>query len=376
MTRERVVVAMSGGVDSSVAAALLVEQGYDVIGIMLRLWSETDQGRGPSNRCCALDAQYDAERVAQLLDIPFYVVNLSGAFKQRVVAYFEDEYAVGRTPNPCIECNRHIRFGHLLRRALALDADYLATGHYARVRHTDGAFYLLRGEDPLKDQSYVLHVLGQDQLAQVLLPIGHYTKSHVRRMALDRGLPVAQRPDSQDLCFIADGDYRRYLTQRRPDALRPGPILRRNGQVLGEHRGLAHYTIGQRKGIGVAGSHPLYVLALDATTNALIVGPAEELGQDECEAHAVNWIAGRPPAQTFRATAKIRYKSCDVPVEVDATGNDTVRVRFGRALRDITPGQAVVFYAGEQVLGGGTISPVAKRTRQAHIDRAPIGGNA
>jgi tRNA-specific 2-thiouridylase len=375
MSRERVVVAMSGGVDSSVAAALLVEQGFEVIGIMLRLWSEADQGRGPSNRCCALGAQYDAERVAQLLSIPFYVVNLSDAFKRRVVDYFEDEYAAGRTPNPCVECNRHIRFGHLLRRAKALGADYLATGHYARVEHADGAYQLLRGKDHHKDQSYVLHVLRQDQLAQVRFPIGHFAKAHVRKMALDRGLPVAMRPDSQDLCFIADGDYRRYLAQHRPDALRPGPIVRRSGDVLGQHVGLARYTIGQRKGIGVAAQQPLYVLAMDADTNALIVGTEDELGQAVCEAQGTNWISGSPPAQTFSATAKIRYKADDVPVEVDATGNDTVRVRFETALRDITPGQAVVFYHGERVLGGGMISTVGKLPRQACTDRATSGAN-
>lgn len=370
MTRERVVVAMSGGVDSSVAAALLVEQGYEVIGIMLRLWSEADQGRGPSNRCCALDAQYDAERVAQLLDIPFYVVNLSDAFKQRVVDYFEDEYVAGRTPNPCVECNRHIRFGHLLRHAKALGADYVATGHYARVEHADGVYQLLRAKDRHKDQSYVLHVLRQEQLAHVRFPIGRFTKARVRELALDRSLPVAMRPDSQDLCFITDGDYRRYLEQRRPDALRPGPIVRRSGDVLGQHQGLARYTIGQRKGIGVAAAQPLYVLAMDTGTNALIVGAEHELGQDVCEAQGVNWVSGSPPAQTFKASAKIRYKADDVPVTVDAVGEDSVLVRFEVVLRDITPGQSVVFYDGERVLGGGMIGSGGRLPDETTSDRA------
>jgi tRNA-specific 2-thiouridylase len=361
---------MSGGVDSSVAAALLVEQGYEVIGIMLRLWSEADQGRGPSNRCCALGAQYDAEQVARLLDIPFYVVNVSNAFKQSVVDYFEDEYVAGRTPNPCVECNRHIRFGHLLRHAKALGAGYLATGHYARVERAGGAYQLLRGKDPHKDQSYVLHVLRQDQLAHVRFPVGRFTKANVRKMALDRGLPVAKRPDSQDLCFITDGDYRRFLEQRRPDALRPGPIVRRSGDVLGRHQGLARYTIGQRKGIGVAAAQRLYVLAMDAGTNELIVGAEDELGQDVCEAQGVNWISGSPPARTFKATAKIRYKADDVPVTVDAVRDDNVRVRFEAALRDITPGQAVVFYDGERVLGGGMICSSGEPPHQTASDRA------
>ncbi len=356
MSKDRVVVAMSGGVDSSVAAALLVEQGYDVVGIMLRLWSEKDNGSGATNRCCALDAQYGAERVAELLGIPFFLLNVAHEFKRRIVDYFIAEYSAGRTPNPCIECNRQIRFDLLLRRALALDADYLSTGHYARIRYQDGHYQLWRGLDRQKDQSYVLHTLGQSQLARVRLPLGEFSKSEVREMARERGLPVAARKDSQDLCFISDGDYRRFLSERVPSEACPGPIRDTTGKVLGEHRGLTYYTIGQRRGIRISGPERLYVLALDPADNALIVGSADELGRDVCRAEGITWVAGEPPSETFEATAKIRYKACDAPVDVTVLDNSAAHVRFKQRQRDITPGQAVVFYQKDVVLGGGTIS--------------------
>jgi tRNA-specific 2-thiouridylase len=356
MADRRVVVAMSGGVDSSVAAALLVEQGYDVVGIMLRLWSEADRGSGPANRCCALDAQYDAERVAEAVGIPFYLVNIASEFKQRVVDYFVAEYAIGRTPNPCVECNRQIRFDLLLRRALALEADYLATGHYARIRHHNDRFQIWRGVDRGKDQSYVLHVLGQAQLAHVLLPLGAFSKTQVRDMARERDLPVADRKDSQDLCFVSDGDYRRFLSERLSDTIHPGPIRDRAGRVLGEHQGLVHYTIGQRKGLNISGPERLYVLAVDVTENALVVGTADELGQDVCMAHHMNWIAGEPPRGSFEATAKIRYKAHNALVTVTVLDDDTARIEFDQPQRDITPGQAIVLYQQDVMLGGGTIS--------------------
>jgi tRNA-specific 2-thiouridylase len=356
MARTRVVVAMSGGVDSSVAAALLVEQGYEVVGIMLRLWSEADNGKGPANRCCALDAQHDAERVARSLDIPFYLVNMAGEFKRRVVDYFVAEYAAGRTPNPCVECNRQIRFDLLLHRALTLDAQYLATGHYARVRRRGDRYQLCRGVDRRKDQSYVLHVLSQDKLAHALFPVGEHTKAQVRETARERGLPVAERGESQNLCFVGDGDYRRFLSKWAPEAIRPGPIRDSAGRVLGQHRGLALYTIGQRKGLGISAPEPLYVLALEAVDNALIVGTAAELGRDVCLARRINWIAEEPPGQVFAATAKIRYKAHDAPVTVTITDNGDAHVQFDRPQRDITPGQTIVFYQDEVVLGGGTIA--------------------
>jgi tRNA-specific 2-thiouridylase len=355
MTKERVVIAMSGGVDSSLAAALLVEQGYDVVGIMLRLWSAGDNGTRPTNRCCALDAQYDAERVAELLGIPFYVINVADEFKRHVVDYFSAAYTAGRTPNPCVECNRHIRFDLLLRRALALGADYLATGHYVRVLSQEDHFLLLRGVDRHKDQSYVLHVLGQRELARARFPLGMYTKEEVRAMAEERSLPVAQRRDSQDLCFIADRDYHTFFSKHAATALRPGPIIDTKGRVIGEHSGLACYTIGQRKGIGVSAPERLYVLELDPEHNTLIVGTADELGRDACLARCLNWVAGAPPAASFRALAKIRYKARDAAVTVQVTGGESANVQFEHPQRDITPGQAIVLYRDEIVLGGGTI---------------------
>ncbi len=352
-----VVVAMSGGVDSSVAAALLVKQGYQVTGMMLRLWSE-DCGDGGSNRCCTPGQMADARRIANQLDIPFYVIDTQEVFRRTIVQFFIDRYAAGDTPNPCLECNRSIRFEWLLNHALALGADYLATGHYARVEHgADGVSRLLRARDAHKDQSYVLSVLTQEKLQHALFPIGDYTKAEVRALAATFGLPVASKHDSQDLCFLADGDYRRFLREHAPQAIRPGPILTRNGEQLGEHTGLPHYTIGQRKGLGISHPEPLYVLATDPARNALIVGTAEELGVSALEAGRVNWIAGEPPArEPFRAEVKIRYSARPAPATVTPLPDDRLRAVFDAPLRDITPGQGAVVYEGDVVLGGGIIT--------------------
>ncbi len=353
-TGQRAVVAMSGGVDSSTAAALLLEQGYEVIGIMLRLWAEA----GPAaNRCCTPDAVADAQRVADLLGIPFYVRDYKEIFKQTIVDFFTETYARGLTPNPCLLCNRQIRFGYLLDEALALDAGYLATGHYARVRRTTGGEYqLLKGADPAKDQSYVLHRLGQAQLAHALFPVGEYTKPEVRALARARGLPVSDRPDSQDLCFLGNGDYRDFLSRHAPGAAEPGPILDTVGRKLGEHRGLPYYTIGQRKGLGIAAPRPLYVLALDTARNAVVVGTAEELGRRELMAADVTYVGGRPPEGPLSVAAKIRYKAPGAAATLLPLPGARARVQFDEPLRDITPGQGVVFYQGEVVLGGGTIA--------------------
>jgi len=354
--RPRVVVAMSGGVDSSVAAALLVEQGYDVVGMILRLWSE-DCGEGGSNRCCTPGQMADARRIAAQLGIPFYVIDTQDIFRRTVVQFFIDRYAAGDTPNPCLECNRHIRFEWLLGHALASGADYLATGHYARVeRAPDGTAHLLKARDPAKDQSYALSMLAQDQLRHALFPVGDYAKAEVRAMAAARSLPVAAKHDSQDLCFLADGDYRRFLRQHAPGAARPGPILTRDGQQLGTHTGLLDYTIGQRKGLGISYGEPLYVLATDPVRNALIVGTADALGSRSLTARRVNWIAGGPPADHFAAEIKIRYKARLAQGTVTTLPDGGVQVDFAEPQRDITPGQGVVFYAGEECLGGGIIS--------------------
>jgi tRNA-uridine 2-sulfurtransferase len=351
----KVVVAMSGGVDSSVAAALLKSQGYEVAGMMLRLWSE--EGKQDANRCCTPEAMSLARRVAARLDIPFYVVDARKVFRETVVSYFLDGYARGETPNPCLVCNRQIRWSFLLDHALALGADAMATGHYARLgRGEDDTVRLLRAVDPAKDQSYVLHVLNQEKLAKAMFPVGGYTKPEIRKLAESFGLPTATRHDSQDLCFLAGEDYRNFLQRHAPEMLVPGPVRNREGAVLGEHSGLANYTIGQRKGLGVASGVPLYVLGKDATTNSLLIGTREQLGSQELETGEVNWIAGKPPESSFRAAVKIRYTAKEAPATVGLLEDgNRVRVRFDAPQRDITAGQAAVFYNGDAVLGGGII---------------------
>ena len=355
--KKRVIVAMSGGVDSSVAAALLVEQGYDVVGMMMRLWSEPASGaNAPANRCCTPDQMADARRVAGLLDIPFYVVDVQDHFRQTIVQFFIDEHENGRTPNPCIECNRQIRFTYLLERALALDADYLATGHYAQVRHTPNGYQLLKGLDPNKDQSYVLHVLDQEKLGQVLFPIGGYTKPEVRELAQKFGLPVASKSESQDLCFLGDGDYRRFLLEYSQKASQPGPILASNGEELGRHDGLSFYTIGQRKGLGISASVPLFVLRKDVVQNALIVGPKSELGQQTLIARDVNWLSGQSPKEPIQAQIKIRYKAKGIEGTVVDLGDGRSQVTFYEPVFGITAGQGAIFYDGDICLGGGIIA--------------------
>ncbi|MBI4675830.1 MAG: tRNA 2-thiouridine(34) synthase MnmA [Chloroflexi bacterium] len=387
--KARVAVAMSGGVDSSTAAALLHERGYAVIGLMMRMWTEEGDGFLP-NRCCSPEAVADARRVCQTLGIPFYLLNVEDEFKTRVVDFFLDGYAAGVTPNPCLQCNRLVKFGTLLAKARALGADLLATGHYARiVQNERGEYELLKGVDAKKDQSYALHILSQDQLAHSMFPLGEFTKAETRALAAQYNLRVAEKAESQDLCFIADGDYRNFMRRNRPDALVPGPILDTQGNVLGQHTGLPDYTIGQRKGLGIAAREPLYVVALDGARNALIVGHKAELGKRVLIARAVNWIPPRLAEKLpLRASVKIRYRSMEAPatltpdassrilpksrvVRDDASpdlprqardrhapsegGEKKVRVEFDEPLRDITPGQAAVFYDGERCLGGGII---------------------
>ena len=356
---ERVVVAMSGGVDSSVAAALLVEQGYDVIGIMMRLWSEPDPTA--ENKCCSLEAVDDARRVAYGLGIPFYLLNFETVFKQWVVDFFTQEYAAGRTPNPCLACNRHIRFRFLLQHALSLGADAMATGHYARVDQADGRYRLLKGVDGAKDQSYVLHMLTQRELPHVMFPIGGYTKPVVRRMAEERGLPVASKHDSMELCFLADNNYRRFLQEHAPDALVPGPIVSTAGQTLGEHGGLPLYTIGQRKGLGIAAGEPLYVVGTDAARNAVIVGDASGLYRERFIARGVSWTSAAPDAP-IAAEVKVRYKATPVAAVVTPLPDGRVAVSLDEPQRAITPGQGAVFYRGDEVLGGGIIDDISDRS--------------
>jgi tRNA-specific 2-thiouridylase len=325
--------------------------------MMLRLWSEP--GKEDSNRCCSPDAMALARRVAARLGIPFYVVDAKQIFRETVVQAFLDGYAAGLTPNPCLACNRVVRWEFLFEHARAFGADFLATGHYARLRMTDdGRVELMRGLDESKDQSYVLHVIPQEKLKHALFPVGGYAKPQIRAIAAELNLPVSDCRDSQDLCFLAGEDYRDFLRRNAPELARPGPIVDREGRALGTHEGLAFYTIGQRKGLGLAGGEPLYVLEKDALANALIVGPEEQLGRSALTCGPVTWTSGRVPPEPFRATVKARYSARPAGAWVTPGSGDRAQVRFDQPQRDLTPGQAAVFYRDEIVLGGGLIQSV------------------
>ncbi|OFW66330.1 MAG: tRNA 2-thiouridine(34) synthase MnmA [Actinobacteria bacterium RBG_16_68_21] len=352
----RILVAMSGGVDSSVAAATMVERGHEVIGVTLKQWSGPD-GRLPTAGCCTVADAEDARRVAAKLGIPYYVLDYRDRFAESVVAHFTSEYLAGRTPNPCIECNRRVRFGALLSRAAELGCDRLATGHHARVDHDGTRYRLLVGRDRDKDQSYVLHMLGQGELASILLPIGEMTKTEVRAEAARLGLRTATKADSQDLCFVA-GDYREFLRERLPQAARPGPIVDATGTVVGSHRGTADFTIGQRKGLGVSFGEPRYVVGVDAATSTVTIGRREELAVEACLVTGVSFISGGAPEEGAEVAVKIRYRSAAVAATL-WTENGGRRVRFSEAQLAVSPGQAAVFYRGDEVLGGGTIEEAA-----------------
>ena len=352
---------MSGGVDSSVAAMLLVEEGYRVLGATMLLWTEAAScSPEGSNQPGTPSTVERARAVARQIGIPLHVVDLREPFKCQVVDYLVDEYLRGRTPNPCLACNRTIKFGRLLGEARRLGGDVLATGHYVRTTCRDGRWHLMRGIDQRKDQSYALYMLGQDELAATRFPLGDLTKDEVRRIAAERNLPAAHQPESQEICFIEDDDYRRFLRQMVPEQLTPGVILDTAGREIGRHEGLPFYTIGQRKGLGIAAREPLYVIALDVKRNAVIAGPKSELGRDITRVEQVSYTSGLIPEGPFASTAKIRYDAVEIEAVVTPTGPTTAEVQFVHALRDITPGQAVVFYDGEIVLGDGIILSSSK----------------
>jgi tRNA-specific 2-thiouridylase len=355
MGRKRVIVAMSGGVDSSVAAALLLRQGYDVVGVTMRLWTlEDTEAPLHHRRCCSVDDSRDARAVCDALGIPHYVLNFEREFAATVVDYFCREYLRGRTPNPCLACNEHVKFRPLLAKALALDADYLATGHYSHIEKNGHGYELWRARDESKDQSYVLYVLGQEELSRLLFPLGNYHKTEVRRIAAELRLPVADKPDSAEICFIPRDDYRRFLEERFPQ--RPGDIVDGGGRVLGHHQGIGGYTVGQRRGLPArGGQEPLYVLGLDPVDNTVTVGNDNELLSDVLWAEDICFVSGEAPQWPLAVEAKIRYRSEPAPALL-AMADGRAEVRFQRPQRAITPGQAVVFYQGRRVLGGGTIA--------------------
>ena len=365
----RVVVAMSGGVDSSVAALLLHGQGYGVIGVTMKLY-DIDQADLPEyyRGCCTLDDVEDARAVCRILGVPHYVLNVQREFRAFVIDYFRREYENGRTPHPCIACNDKIKFSFLAQRARMLQAAYVATGHYARIE-PDGPdrWALRRGVDADKDQSYVLFGMRQEQLAATLMPVGHYPKSEIRRLAEEAGFPNADKPDSQDICFIPTGDYREFLRERTDE--RPGDIVDAAGNVLGAHEGIQYFTVGQRRGLGLSGGPPRFVIRLEPDTRQVVVGSEKDLYQDTLYAGPVSWVSGAPPAGPVEATVKIRYKFAEAPATVTTVG-DGALARFREPQRAITPGQAAVFYQGETVLGGG---PIAGHQPAAHTELAGAG---
>ncbi len=359
MKNPKVVVGMSGGVDSSVAAWLLKEQGYEVIGVTMQIWQDEEETVQQENGgCCGLSAVEDARRVAQTIGIPHYVMNFKKEFKEQVMDYFIREYENGRTPNPCIACNRYVKWESLLKRSLEIGADYIATGHYARIaRLPSGRLAIQNSVTAAKDQTYALYNLTQEQLKRTLMPVGCYEKAQIRAIAVQQQLPVAHKPDSQDICFVPDHDYAGFLEENGAKGTTPGHFVDQSGKVLGVHKGIVHYTIGQRKGLDLSMGHPVFVSELRPETNEVVIGENVDLFRREVRANSLNFMGIAPPeiGEELRVWGKIRYNHRGAPCVIKRTAPDELLCVFDEPQRAITPGQAFVFYDGEYVAGGGTI---------------------
>ena len=356
--KKRVVVGMSGGVDSSVAAYLLKEQGYEVIGITMQIWQDEEELQKEENGgCCGLSAVEDARRVAQYLQIPYYVMNFKKEFKERVMDYFVEEYLHGRTPNPCIACNRYVKWESLLQRSMAIGADYIATGHYARIRQlANNRYAVCKSATDQKDQTYALYNLTQYQLAHTLMPVGEYRKEEIRDLANRAGLPVAKKPDSQEICFIPDNDYAGFIDREAGERVPgPGNFVTPSGEILGSHKGITHYTVGQRKGLQLAMGHPVFVTRICPDTNEVVIGESEDVFSAELFCDRVNYMGMEELKGSRRIMAKIRYGHKGAYGVIEKVAEDRIKCSFEEPVRAVTPGQAVVFYENDCVLGGGTI---------------------